>query len=131
MAFVKLYLHLWLLSFTFNIFTLFLYHHTMIQSQKINITITSGKWQQYNVYSLLDPERIWFDLIWFDLLCLTPLSAIFQLYNGDHFNGGRNRGTRRKPPTMGKQLVNIITCIITCTLFVIYKAGRDPTPYWW
>ena len=23
------------------------------------------------------------DLIWFDLLCLTPLSAIFQLYHGD------------------------------------------------
>ena len=26
-----------------------------------------------------------FDLIWFDLLCLTPLSAIFQLYHGDQF----------------------------------------------
>jgi hypothetical protein len=24
-------------------------------------------------------------LIWFDLLCLTPLSAIFQLYHGDQF----------------------------------------------
>ena len=23
--------------------------------------------------------------IWFDLLCLTPLSAIFQLYHGDQF----------------------------------------------
>jgi hypothetical protein len=23
------------------------------------------------------------DLIWFDLLCLMPLSAIFQLYHGD------------------------------------------------
>jgi len=22
---------------------------------------------------------------WFDLLCLTPLSAIFQLYHGDQF----------------------------------------------
>jgi hypothetical protein len=20
---------------------------------------------------------------------------------------------------------------IECTLFVIYKAGREPTPYWW
>ena len=26
-----------------------------------------------------------FDLIWFDLLCLTPLSAIFQLYHGGQF----------------------------------------------
>ena len=25
------------------------------------------------------------DLIWFDLLCLTPLSVIFQLYHGDQF----------------------------------------------
>jgi hypothetical protein len=27
--------------------------------------------------------------------------------------------TRREPPTMGKQLVNFITC--GCTLFVIYS----------
>jgi len=24
-------------------------------------------------------------MIWFDLLCLPPLSAIFQLYHGDQF----------------------------------------------
>ena len=27
----------------------------------------------------------YFILFWFDLLCLTPLSAIFQLYHGDQF----------------------------------------------
>jgi hypothetical protein len=27
--------------------------------------------------------KIWFD--WFDLLCLTPLSALFELYHGDQF----------------------------------------------
>jgi hypothetical protein len=26
------------------------------------------------------------------------------------FSGGRSRSTRREPPTMGKQLVNLITC---------------------
>ena len=26
------------------------------------------------------------------------------------FSGGRSRSTRREPPTMGKQLVNFITC---------------------
>jgi hypothetical protein len=26
------------------------------------------------------------------------------------FSGGRSRNTRREPPTMGKQLVNFITC---------------------
>ena len=45
---------------------------------------------------------------WFDLLCLTPFSAIFQLYYGDQFLSGRR--SRREPPTMGKQLVNFITC---------------------
>jgi len=51
--------------------------------------------------------------------------------------------------TLGKQLVNFITCgcelsapfqatgklyhlrlRVECTLCVIYKAGREPTPYW-
>jgi hypothetical protein len=31
-----------------------------------------------------------------------------------------------EPPTMGKQLVNFITC----GFFVIYTAWREPTPYW-
>ena len=34
--------------------------------------------------------------------CLTPLSAIFQLYQATSFSGGRSRSTRREPPTMGK-----------------------------
>jgi hypothetical protein len=29
--------------------------------------------------------QVKFDDDWFDLLCLTPLSAIFQLYHGDQF----------------------------------------------
>jgi len=41
---------------------------------------------------------------------LAPLSAIFQLYHGDSFSGGRSRSTQREPQTMGKQLVNFITC---------------------
>jgi hypothetical protein len=49
------------------------------------------------------------------------------------FRGGRSLGTRREPPTMGKQLVNFITCDCesSAPFFVIYKAGRKPTPYWW
>jgi hypothetical protein len=36
------------------------------------------------------------------------------------------------PPTMGKQLVNFITCGCksSAPFFVIYKAGHEPTPYW-
>ena len=39
--------------------------------------------------------------------------------------------TRRNPPTMGKQLVNFITCGCesSALFFVIYKAGREPTPF--
>jgi hypothetical protein len=35
-------------------------------------------------------------------------------------------------PTMGKQLVNFITCGCesSAPFFVIYKVGREATPYW-
>jgi len=49
------------------------------------------------------------------------------------FSGGRSRSTQREPPTMGKQLVNFITCgcELSAPFFVIYTAGHEPTPYWW
>jgi hypothetical protein len=50
---------------------------------------------------------------------LTPLSTIFQLYHGDH-GGGGSRSTRREPPTMGKQLVNFITCGCERQTFLLY-----------
>ena len=48
------------------------------------------------------------------------------------FSGGGRQSTQREPPTMGKQLVNFITCGCEsrAPFFVIYKAGREPTPYW-
>ena len=45
---------------------------------------------------------------------LMPLSTIFHLYHGDVFSGGGSWSTRREPPTMGKQLVNFITCKQYC-----------------
>jgi hypothetical protein len=38
----------------------------------------------------------------------------------------------REPLTMGKQLIIFITCGCkpSAPFFVIYKAGREPTPYW-
>jgi hypothetical protein len=44
------------------------------------------------------------------------------------FSGG---GSRSKPLTMGKQLVNFITCGCesSAPFFVIYKAGHEPMPY--
>ena len=39
------------------------------------------------------------------------------------FSGGRSRSTRWEPPTMGKQLVNFLTCDCesSAPFFVIYK----------
>ena len=59
----------------------------------------------------------------------TNLLVIFFVCFNATFSGG---GSRREPPTMGKQLVNCITCCCESSvpIFVIYKAGRKPTPYW-
>jgi hypothetical protein len=56
----------------------------------------------------------------------------FSYIMATSFSGGRSRSTRREPPTMGKQLVNFITCGCESSafFFVIYKAEREPTPYW-
>ena len=56
------------------------------------------------------------DLI--DLLCLTPLSAIFQLpyIMATSFSDGRSWITQREPPTMCKQLLNFIICTLFCNL---------------
>jgi hypothetical protein len=39
-------------------------------------------------------------------------------------------GILREPPTMDKQLANLITCESSAPFFVIYKAGSKPKPYW-
>jgi hypothetical protein len=43
-----------------------------------------------------------------------------------------SRSPRREPSTMDKQLVSFITCGCesSAAFFVIYKAGREPMPYW-
>jgi hypothetical protein len=63
---------------------------------------------------------------WLFFWCLTPLSAIFQLYHGTSFSGGGNRSTRREPPTLGKQLVNFITL----PLFRISNKNPPIPPNW-
>ena len=45
----------------------------------------------------------------YDLLFIM-LNATFSYIIATSFSGGRSRSTRREPPTMGKQLVNFITC---------------------
>ena len=46
-------------------------------------------------------------------------------------SGGRS--IWRERPTLGMQPIKLITCDCesSAPYFVIYKAGREPTPYWW
>ena len=72
---------------------------------------------------------------WIDLFLVfnATFSNISAISWRPVFSGGRSRNTRRELPTVSKQLVNFITCGCesSATFFVIYKAGREPTPYWW
>ena len=72
------------------------------------------------------------DFIWFIVFNAT-FSNISTTSWRPVFSGGRSRSTLREPPTMGKQLANFINCGCesSASFFVIYKAGREPTPYWW
>ena len=48
------------------------------------------------------------------------------------FSGGRRRSTRREPTDHGQATGKLyhLRLRVDCTLFVIYKAGREPMPYW-
>jgi hypothetical protein len=69
-----------------------------------------------------------FDLIDLIFGVLTPFQQYFSYIMATSFNGGGS-GENHRP--MGKQLVNFITCGCesSATFFVIYKAGRETTPY--
>jgi hypothetical protein len=58
------------------------------------------------------------------------LSFIYNIiFMATSFSGWRSRSTQREPPTIGKQLVNFITCGCesSAPFFVIYKSGHEPT----
>jgi len=53
------------------------------------------------------------NFIWIYVLIFGVLRHFQQFFSyimATSFSGGRSRSTRREPPTMGKQLVNFITC---------------------
>ena len=85
-----------------------------------------------NTVTLLSDLSIFFfafRLIDFDFWCF---NATFSYIMATSFSGGRSRSTRREPSTIGKQLVNFITCDCesSAPFFVIYKVGCQPMPYW-
>ena len=67
-----------------------------------------------------------------DLLCLMPLSAIFQLYHGDQFYWWKKPEYLERTTDHGQATGKLyhLKLLVKC-FFVIYKAGHEPTPYWW
>ena len=56
------------------------------------------------------------DLIWF-IVFNTTFQQYFSYIIATSFSGGRSQSSRREPPTMGKQLVNLrVKCTLFCNL---------------
>jgi hypothetical protein len=70
-------------------------------------------------------------LIYF--LCLAPISAIFELYHGDQLSWWKKPEYPERTTDNGQATGKLyhLRLRIECTLFVIYKTGREPMPYWW
>ena len=58
-----------------------LVEETRVSGENHNLLYVTGKLCHLRLYQVY----LTMGFIWFDLLCLTPLSAIFQLYHGDQF----------------------------------------------
>jgi hypothetical protein len=82
------------------------------------------------IFSGADPG---FQVWGFGLWCLTPLSIIFQLYHGYQFLVVEEAGVPGEKTTDHGQATRKLYHLrlhVECTLFVIYKAGHELTPYW-
>ena len=122
--------------YKFWYFQFHLYKFWYFQFHLYNFDIFNFIYTSFDIFNFIYTSLDIFNFInYIDLilLCLTPLSAIFQLYHNDSFSDGRSWSTRREPPTMSMQLVSFITCGYesSAPFFVIYKAGCEPMPYWW
>jgi hypothetical protein len=56
--------------------------------------------------------------------------ATFNYIMVTWFSGGRSWSTRREPPTMGKQLVNFITCRCESSVPFLISKIKCPELYW-
>ena len=92
-----------------------------------------GEWKLPDMtpYRMLLNFSVWQKKKKVDLIWLIVVKAIFSNIMATSFSSGTSRSSRREPPTIGKQLVNFITCESSAPFFIIYKAGLEPTPYWW
>ena len=88
-------------------------------------------------FLFINIEQVWVEIEtdWFDLIFVAQrhFQQYFNYIMATSFSGGRSQSIQRESLTMGKQLAKFITCGCESSVafFVIYKAGREPTPYWW
>ena len=120
----RLMIGLWLFITTFNSISVIAWQERECieyTSSCVDIKPTNFSRYIHQLYRLIDLIDFW---------CFnTTFSNISAISWRPVFIGGRSR---RESPTMGKQLVNFITCGCesSAPFFVIYKAGHEHTPYW-
>jgi hypothetical protein len=68
------------------------------------------------------------DLIDFHF-CLTPLSALYQLYHGDQFYWWKKPEYPERTTGHGQATGKLYHLRLRVHLFVIYKAWHEPTSY--
>jgi hypothetical protein len=83
---------------------------------------------KYQIKSTNKWWRIYSGLPWRPLISL-DVYWYFIYIMATSFSGGRSRNTTDHGQETGK-LYNL-QLPVECTLFVIYKAGREPMPHWW
>jgi hypothetical protein len=116
----------WILHWT-SLFTLQIF-------KEFNLFVNNVRSKCPRFKTIKYPHQFSSRVLWFNLfIVLNATQQYFSYIMVTCFSGGRSRSIQREPPTMGKQLENFITCGCesSAPFFVIYKAGCEPTPYWW
>ena len=73
-----------------------------------------------------------YPLVWFWILVFNATFSNISAISWWPVLVVEEAGVPREPPTMGKQLIILITsgCESGAPFCITYKAGREPTPYW-
>ena len=87
--------------------------------QTLSHNVVSTTPRQYK--SIVQASTRW---IW-----ILVFNATFSYIMETSFSGWKNR--REPDPGQATGKLDHLRLRVECTLFVIYKIGREPTPYWW
>ena len=103
--------------------------HFLHYYKLINVYLYMQLWNIRSMYIIHAAAKFWL-IDWF-LVFTATFQQYFSYMMATSFNGGRSQSSRREPPTMGKKLVNFITCRCesSAPFFIINKAGCKRMPY--